>query len=130
MDGNGIWPTLALTLFAVWRVSHLLANEDGPGNAILRLRAWLGDSRLGTLLDCFQCVSLWVAAPFALALTREPVAWVVAWLGMSGAACVVERLSGQGRRPPEFRSFEGDHDHGMLWPGASDAPERARSGEP
>lgn len=129
-EGLGDWPLLALTLFAVWRVSHLLANEDGPGDLVLRLRVRLGDGWRGALLDCFQCVSLWVAAPFAMLLTRDPVEWLVAWLGCSGAACLLERLAAPHRPVDGLRSFEGDEDHGMLWTGTPDAPEAGRPPEP
>lgn len=118
----GIWPALALALFASWRLTHLLANEDGPGTVILRLRVWLGESWAGALLDCFQCVSLWVSAPLALALTSDPVEWVLAWLGLSGAACVLERVSQQ-QSPAAFGNEDGDRDHGMLWTGTSGAQE-------
>ncbi|MFO1322086.1 MAG: DUF1360 domain-containing protein [Burkholderiales bacterium] len=130
LDGPGVWPALALTSFAVWRVSHLLANEDGPGHLILRLRVRLGDGWAGTLLDCFHCVSLWVSAPFALALTRDPLEWVVAWFGVSGVACVLERVSGRTLAAGGMRTDEGEDDHGMLWTGASGAPEGTRPGEP
>ncbi len=51
------WFPLLLALLATWRASQLLAAEDGPGDVILRLRAALGRSFLGGLMDCFGCVS-------------------------------------------------------------------------
>jgi len=87
-----------LVVFATWRVTHLLANEDGPGGVVFRLRRWLGESPLGGLMDCFNCLSFWVAAPAALFVAARPVSWMVAWLALSGAACLLERL---GARPDE-----------------------------
>jgi hypothetical protein len=45
------------------------------------------------MLDCFFCLSLWVAAAFAFALARDLVGWVVAWLALSGAACLLTRAT-------------------------------------
>ncbi len=81
---------LALASLAVWRVTHLLAHEDGPWNAVTRLRAWLGAGVLGRLMDCFLCLSVWVAAPFAVYVAARPLDGVVAWLALSGAACLLE----------------------------------------
>jgi len=108
------WFGFVLGVFATWRVAHLLAHEDGPWDAVLRLRGAIGDGLWGRLLDCFHCLSLWVAAPTALAVARNPVEWLLAWLGLSGAACLLERL---GRAPPAIiqpLGNEGDDD-GVLW---------------
>jgi len=109
---NAAWFAFLLGAFATWRVAHLLAHEDGPWDAVLRLRVALGNGVWGSLLDCFHCVSLWVAAPIALAVARDPVEWLLAWLGLSGAACLLERL---GRASTAIiQPAEGDED-GLLW---------------
>lgn len=77
------WVLVAL---ATWRLTHLLAEEDGPFDAVLRLRQWVGDGFIGRAMDCFHCLSLWLAAPLALFVSREPLAWLLAWLAASGAA--------------------------------------------
>jgi hypothetical protein len=79
-----------LAILASWRVTHLLANEDGPADLIVKLRAALGDSFTGKLMDCFNCLSLWIAAPAALLVTRAPLLWLFVWLAISGAACLLE----------------------------------------
>lgn len=81
-----------LAVLATWRVTHLLAAEDGPGDVIYRLRRRLGAGWLGALVDCFNCLSLFVAAPAALFVSARPVVWAVAWLALSGGACLLERL--------------------------------------
>jgi hypothetical protein len=96
-----------LAAFATWRVTHLLANEDGPGHVVFHLRRWLGDSPVGGLMDCFNCLSFWVAAPVALAVTTRPLDWALAWLALSGAACWLERL-GAPAGPAAPPSSEGD----------------------
>ena len=108
---NAPWFAFVLGVFATWRVAHLLAHEDGPWDAVLRLRVALGNGAWGSLLDCFHCVSLWVAAPIALAVARGPVEWLLAWLGLSGAACLLERVA---RAPPAIiQRIDGDDD-GLL----------------
>jgi hypothetical protein len=98
-----------LAVLATWRVTHLLANEDGPADIIVRFRRVLGQSVLGTLMDCFNCLSLWVAAPAALFVSHRPAEWFVTWLALSGAACLLERL---GHEPvmfqPALQPLEGD----------------------
>jgi hypothetical protein len=79
-----------LAILAAWRVTHLLANEDGPADLIVKLRAALGDSLAGKLMDCFHCLSLWIAAPAALFVTHAPLLWLFVWLAISGAACLFE----------------------------------------
>jgi hypothetical protein len=93
-----------LAVFATWRVTHLLAEEDGPGDVVFHLRRWLGASPLGGLMDCFNCLSFWVAAPAALAIATRPASWALAWLALSGAACWLERIG----RPADPPSSEGD----------------------
>jgi len=100
-----------LAVLATWRVTHLLANEDGPADVIVRFRALLGQSIFGQLMDCFNCLSLWIAAPAALFVSRRPVEWVVCWLALSGGACLLQRL---GQEPVVIQRLsqpgEGDTD--------------------
>jgi len=84
---------LALGALATWRVTHLLAEEDGPFDAVVRTRARLGDGQLGQLADCFYCLSIWVAAPVAGAVAPRRREAPLAWLALSGAACLLERLT-------------------------------------
>ncbi|MGP8252064.1 MAG: DUF1360 domain-containing protein [Terracidiphilus sp.] len=69
-----------------------MASEDGPADIIVRFRALLGQSIVGKLMDCFYCLSLWIAAPAALFVTRRPLDWLMTWLALSGAACLLDRL--------------------------------------
>ena len=59
------WMLFVLAVLATWRVTHLLASEDGPADIIVRLRRRLGDGLAGSLMDCFDDVSSWIAAPAA-----------------------------------------------------------------
>ena len=92
MSETDWWIRFVVAVLAVWRVTHLLASEDGPADLIVRLRRRLGAGFLGRLMDCFQCLSLWVAAPLAFYVGGRPVELLLAWLAVSGAACLLERL--------------------------------------
>ncbi len=81
------WFTLTLAILATWRVSHLLASEDGPGDVIFHLRKSLDQSFFGRLMDCFGCISLWIAAPLAFFVTTRPLELFVVWLALSGGLC-------------------------------------------
>lgn len=113
--------TVALAILATWRVTHLLAEEDGPADLVLKLRSKLGTNVLGTLMDCFQCLSLWIAIPFAFAVTRSLSEWVLVWLALSGAACLLERFGTAPADLPAYPlSFPENHDHVVLRPRQSD----------
>jgi len=106
---------LVLAVLATWRVTHLLASEDGPGDIIFRFRRLLGQSLAGKLMDCFNCLSLWVAVPMALFVSRQPTEWFMGWLAVSGGACLLERM---GREPvivQPTQPLQGDLNH-VLWP--------------
>jgi len=92
----------ALGSLATWRVTHLLAEEDGPFDAVVRLRLRAGNGALGELLDCFYCLSVWVAAPAALAVARGRREAPLTWLALSGAACLLERATAD-RVPVEMK---------------------------
>ena len=83
----------ALASLATWRLTHLLAEEDGPVDVVVRLRARAGSGQLGELMDCFYCLSIWVAAPLSLMVTRRVREAPVTWLALSGSACLIERLT-------------------------------------
>ena len=91
ISGGEFWARFAAATLATWRIAHLLAYEDGPWDLLFRLRAWLGPTLWGKLIDCFNCISIWVAALFAPVLTvRFPEAALI-WVALSGAACLLER---------------------------------------
>lgn len=90
LDDLGFWPRLVLAALAAWRITHLLAAEDGPFGWVLKLRAWLGPGVWGQLMDCPYCVSLWVAAPLAPLLATDLLGWGLSALALSGAVCIIE----------------------------------------
>jgi transposase len=117
-DEVGIGFRFLLAVLATWRVTHLIAHEDGPADLIYKMRRWMGAGFWGQLFDCFLCFSLLVAAAMAFFVASRPTAWVVSWLAISGGACLLERLSAResAAAPPvvieKFTSAE--ESHGML----------------
>lgn len=109
LTGTVFWARFVVAVLATWRVTHLLASEDGPADIIVRFRALLGQSIIGKLMDCFNCLSLWIAALAALFVSRGPVEWLFCWLALSGGACLLERV---GHEPvviqPISQPAEGD----------------------
>jgi hypothetical protein len=84
-----------ILVLGVWRVTHLMVAEDGPGAVLARLRNAAANGFLGKLLDCFYCLSLWVAAPFALVLGSDWMEHALLWPALSGGAILLERLTTQ-----------------------------------
>lgn len=92
---------LLIGILAVWRVTHLLHAEDGPWQLSARLRRAAGSGFLGRLLDCFYCLSVWIAIPAALVMAQDWALRVLLWLGLSGGAVVIQRLL-----PPDVEYHE------------------------
>lgn len=95
------WYGLVLGVLGVWRITHLLQAEDGPFDMIVRLRRAVGTGFWGNLLDCFYCLSLWIAAPFAALLGAGIAEKLLLWPALSGAAILLERITAPGPPPRE-----------------------------
>lgn len=80
-----------------------------------RLRRRAGDGFIAGLLDCFYCLSLWIAAPVAGVIGEGWAECILLWLALSGGAIFLERLTTQSNTAPPARYYEdvGDDD-GML----------------
>ena len=90
------WFRLIIAVLATWRIAHLIAKEDGPFDLIVRVRTLVGNGMFGRLMDCPYCLSLWFSAPAAYQLTSSPIAWIFAWLAISGGSCLLERITERG----------------------------------
>ena len=82
-----------LCLLAIWRISHLFSQEDGPFDLVIKFRKLFGQSFFGNLLDCFYCLSIWVSVPFAFFLANQWIQGIIIWLALSGAACLLFKLT-------------------------------------
>lgn len=119
-----------LAVLATWRLTHLLSKEDGPGDIVFRFRLWLGEGFWGKLMDCFKCLSLWVAAPMAFYVTRQPVELLFVWLAISGAACLLERVSQESTVIQSISDFQnGEVQYELLRPETTSAQERGNTND-
>lgn len=110
------WPVI-VTL-AVWRITHLLAQEDGPWKLAARLRRAASHTFRGSLLDCFYCLSLWISAPFAILLSTEWKERLILWPALSAAAILLERTTRRETAqivytPIEYK--EDEENENVLW---------------
>ena len=119
-----------LAALAVWRITHLVAYENGPWNLLARLRAAGGE-----LMSCFYCLSVWVAAPFALLLASGWGERLLVWPALSAAAILLERLTDRSPAAPAAFYVEDPEESTHVLrsssePGAEDSqsrtPERTR----
>lgn len=92
--------TFVVSVLAVWRVSHLLWGEDGPWQLLVRFRRRLGDGFAGRLLDCFYCLSVWVAAPAAWWIGPTWEERALLWPALSAGAILIERVTTRQALPP------------------------------
>lgn len=82
-----------ILILVVWRLTHLIQAEDGPWEIICRIRKAAGNGFWGSLMDCFQCLSLWIALPFGF---WQGTGWdgrVLLWLALSGASILLETVT-------------------------------------
>ena len=101
---------LVIGILVVWRISHLFFGEDGPGDIFVRLRRAAGEGFWGKLLDCFYCLSVWVAAPFAYWLGESWKERLLLWPALSAGAILLQRLTTQEplRKELHYTEFEDD----------------------
>lgn len=98
---------LIVSALAIWRITHLLSKEDGPFDIIFLLRKKAGKSFWGSLLDCFYCLSIWIALPFGLWLGNFWWEKFLYWFALSGTACLLEQATTKSsgssyNHPPEY----------------------------
>ena len=107
---------LLLGTLSVWRITHLLNAEDGPWDVMVRLRRRAGEGFWGELLDCFYCLSVWIAAPLAIFLGQKSGERVLLWQALSAGAILLERVTDVGRgEPPAIFIEDSEDEHAMLW---------------
>lgn len=95
-----------LGTFGVWRVTHLLNGEDGPGEILVKLRRRTGQGFWGQLLDCFFCLSLWVAVFFAWLLGKGWKERLALLPALSGGAILLNRLISAPPAMPPVEYYE------------------------
>lgn len=118
---------LLLGALCVWRITHLFNAEDGPWDVFLRLRRLVGAGFWGELLDCFYCLSLWIAAPLAAVLGTNWRERLLLWPALSGGAILLERLTSneRGGQPPVAYFEDSEENNGMLRKEKGTVPDRS-----
>jgi hypothetical protein len=91
---------LALSGLATWRLTHLLCAEDGPWDLVVHLRRAAGNGFWGKLLDCFQCLSVWFAAPLAYWVGATWRERALLWPAISALAILLETATTGNAAPP------------------------------
>lgn len=105
---------LVLGILGVWRVVHLLNAEDGPWDLVTRLRRSVSDG-WGEVLDCFYCLSLWVAAPFGWLIGVTWSERLLLWLAMSAGASLLEQATSRHEQVPPAIYTEEKENGDVLW---------------
>ena len=128
MSDASFWTRFVLAALATWRVTHLFAKEDGPADLIVRLRARMGNGIVGKLIDCFYCLSVWIAAPAALFVGRSALELFFTWLALSAAACLLERIGQQPLLVQPIAEAAEEVEDGVLWSESAESADNSDSG--
>jgi hypothetical protein len=108
---------LTLGTLTVWRITSFLQAEDGPWDVVIRVRRLVGEGFWGRLLDCFYCLSVWIAAPIAYLLGQSWLERALLWPSLSAAAILLERVTSAAPKVPPAPFVEDpgeEQDNGML----------------
>ncbi|ATP56739.1 hypothetical protein CPT03_09755 [Pedobacter ginsengisoli] len=81
-----------ISVLSVWRVTHLIQAEDGPFDLIYKLRKLAGKSFFGSLMDCFLCLSMWVALPVGIYFGNNWMEKILLTLSFSAASIFLEQI--------------------------------------
>jgi hypothetical protein len=123
---------LGLGILVVCRVTHLLDAEDGPWNLLVRFRQLMGNGFWGGLLDCFYCLSLWIALPLAFPLGASWRERLLLWPALSAGAILLERSTATREHEPPIKYWKNQEEpNELLWKeqkapsGGDDSSDRA-----
>ena len=81
---------------------------------MVRLRRQAGEGFFAELLDCFYCLSIWIAAPVAVLIGEGWREVILLWLALSGGAIVLERATARSELVPAQYIEDVEDDDGML----------------
>lgn len=92
-----------IAVLAVWRLTHLLSKEDGPFDLMYKIRKQIGQGFFANLLDCFYCLSIWVAIPFGIWIGHTVIEKIICCLALSGAVCLIQKcIDAHKNEPPQY----------------------------
>lgn len=87
---------LILATLATYRISRMIAMEDGPADVFSSIRSSIGQKTwLGRGLHCVLCISFWLAwlVSFLLPLS-DYKEYILASLGIAGGVVILHRVIG------------------------------------
>src|SRR5262245_11182655 len=105
---------LVLGVLCVHRLTHLLQAEDGPFDVVIRIRRLAGQGFFGKLMDCFYCLSMWIAAPIAYTLGSSLREQLLLWPALSAGAILLERATERRGTPYEMIHQREEMSDGVL----------------
>jgi len=87
---NWIWPVLAI--LCVWRITGLLCYETGPFDILTVFRKVMYKLHLGSLVECFHCMGVWVSVITVLLMFEPGLISIAGIFAVSGGASIIERF--------------------------------------
>jgi hypothetical protein len=87
---------VALAALAVYRLSRMISDEEGPFAVFTKLRGLAkSDTWIGRGLECILCVSVWVSLPATILITVlgyiDQWLWPLTWLALSGVTVIIRK---------------------------------------
>ena len=94
-----------LSSFACFRLAELIAVDDGPGDIMIKVRAWFGaydldddgepKTSIGRGIICPYCIGIWLA--FFLAFAVAPLDWrmLLWWFAIAGGQAFLQGIGGR-----------------------------------
>jgi hypothetical protein len=96
---------ILLLVFATWRLTSLIVNEEGPFDIFVKLRTYIGietnaygvsggNNMIAKALTCIWCTSLWVSflASFFSPYSVNIGWFIVSWLAISTGAILFDEV--------------------------------------
>ena len=88
-----------LSVLAVYRVSYMIANEDGPLDMFVFVREKAGQKNwIGRGLNCVLCISVWLSIIPAVAMVRDIGFFrssfetiILYWFAIAGGVLVIHK---------------------------------------
>ncbi len=89
-----LYLAIALSILAIYRVSYLIAKEDGPFDVFALIRGKISQENwIGRGLNCVLCLSFWLSLIPALWLFwGRPVNIIAGWFGIAGSVLVLYKV--------------------------------------
>jgi hypothetical protein len=87
---------VALAALAVYRLSRMISDEEGPFAVFTKLRGLAKpDTWIGRGLECILCVSVWIALPVTVLITvlgyADEWIWPLTWLALSAVTVIIRK---------------------------------------